>query len=57
MAIVRLVDGEVFNGRIIEDRGDILLIEMYKQDSETGEIQHICIRTIPFNRILSIDYY
>ena len=30
MAIVRLVDGEVFNGRIIEDRGDILLIEMYK---------------------------
>jgi methyl coenzyme M reductase subunit D len=57
MAIIRLVNGEIFNGKIKENRGEVFLIEMQQQDSQTGEIRHICVRTIPFNRILSIDYF
>ena len=57
MGVIRLVNGERFHGRIIEDRGDVLVIEVYKKNSKTGDLCHVCVRTIPFQNILSIDYY
>lgn len=57
MAIIRLVNGECFNGNVVEDRGDVIIVEVCKKDHKTDNIRHVCIRTIPFQYILSIDYY